>query len=277
MERELIRRRARSTGTEVVLVDRGDYDDGHRWETICADHGGVCSHETRKLAEQWLPHPDEWCEDCMHGEGTLSGEKPVTSNATEISEGAKVTLDYLRLTGTVQAEVFKHNMCGKADGFHYLGYEQLVLREGVIFKDPVPTTRKFRRTKMGDCFENALHAAMDDSDLTYCEGYAYSGLMPMHHAWVVDEDGEVHDPTWGTNERDHEASGYVGVAFDLSFACGVIHRREMYGMLDHGGVDLSEPLDIGVATVEIPNTVPVPDEYKKPHEAAVEMVKKSTA
>lgn len=75
--REITRRRARATGTVVVLVDRGrseGYGDW-RWETICADHGGVCSHETRALAEAWLSHPDEWCEDCMYGEGTLAGTR----------------------------------------------------------------------------------------------------------------------------------------------------------------------------------------------------------
>jgi len=68
--------RARTTGTLVQLVDRGpseEYGDW-RWETICVEHGGVCSHETRKLATEWMPHPDEWCEDCMYGEGTLAGK-----------------------------------------------------------------------------------------------------------------------------------------------------------------------------------------------------------
>lgn len=81
MTRTLIERRARATGTTVQLIDRGDGggSDGWgdwrdwRWETICVEHGRVCSHETRKLAEAWLSHPDEWCEDCMHGEGTLAG------------------------------------------------------------------------------------------------------------------------------------------------------------------------------------------------------------
>lgn len=75
--REILRRRARATGTVVALVDRGG-SDGYgdwRWETICVEHGGVCSHETRKLAEAWLSHPDEWCEDCMYGEGTLAGTR----------------------------------------------------------------------------------------------------------------------------------------------------------------------------------------------------------
>jgi hypothetical protein len=48
-----------------------DANPDQPWETICCDHGGVCSHETRKVAEAFLSHPDEWCEDCMYGEGTL--------------------------------------------------------------------------------------------------------------------------------------------------------------------------------------------------------------
>lgn len=38
---------------------------------------------TTRLAEAWLAHPDEWCEDCMHGEGTLAGDvyRPVVRGA----------------------------------------------------------------------------------------------------------------------------------------------------------------------------------------------------
>lgn len=72
----LIERRARATGTLVQLVYNFGADPEQPWETICVDHGGVCSHETRPLATSWLAHPDEWCEDCTHGEGTLAG-KPI--------------------------------------------------------------------------------------------------------------------------------------------------------------------------------------------------------
>lgn len=78
-EKILIERKARATKTIVQLVDRGkdDFED-QRWETICVDHGGVCSHNTRALATDWLSHPDEWCEDCMYGEDTLDGTKEIS-------------------------------------------------------------------------------------------------------------------------------------------------------------------------------------------------------
>ncbi len=67
-ETVLIERRNRATGTIVQLVYAESADPDQPWETICVDHGGVCSHETRTLAESWLSHPDEWCEvGCMPG------------------------------------------------------------------------------------------------------------------------------------------------------------------------------------------------------------------
>lgn len=74
MERLISRSRSRQTGTVVLLVDRGSDDDGGgRWETVCDEHGGVCSHETRALAQSFVPVPAEWCEDCTFGPGTLDG------------------------------------------------------------------------------------------------------------------------------------------------------------------------------------------------------------
>jgi hypothetical protein len=70
-----LERRARATGTMVALSYSPSADEAQPWETICLDHGGVCCHETRAVAMGWLAHPDEWCEDCMYGEGTLSGER----------------------------------------------------------------------------------------------------------------------------------------------------------------------------------------------------------
>lgn len=63
------RRRARSTGTHVVLASPGleaCVEEG--WLTICEEHACVCSHETRELAEQWRAHPEDWCEVCLGNE-----------------------------------------------------------------------------------------------------------------------------------------------------------------------------------------------------------------
>lgn len=62
-------RRARATGTTVLVIDNRDgsfdADDDLGWFTLCEPHGNFCSHPTRKLAEEWAPHPDEWCPTCQ--------------------------------------------------------------------------------------------------------------------------------------------------------------------------------------------------------------------
>jgi hypothetical protein len=68
-------RKARATRTVIDVVFSPTSDPDQPWETICTKHGGVCSHRTRALALAWAAHPDEWCEDCMYGPGTLDGTR----------------------------------------------------------------------------------------------------------------------------------------------------------------------------------------------------------
>lgn len=65
-------RRNRQTGTVVQVWDRGVDEPDQRWETICVDHGGVCSHDTRALAMGWAAEPLMWCEDCQKAESGLT-------------------------------------------------------------------------------------------------------------------------------------------------------------------------------------------------------------
>ena len=58
----MTRRKNRETGTHVI-VQRAD--DGYGWETICDEHGTVCVHDTRKLADYMAASPLTWCELCM--------------------------------------------------------------------------------------------------------------------------------------------------------------------------------------------------------------------
>lgn len=56
---------ARQTGLPVT-VKRADTDDDPegRWETVCDEHGFVCSHATRRLAVLFSASPKDWCEVC---------------------------------------------------------------------------------------------------------------------------------------------------------------------------------------------------------------------
>jgi hypothetical protein len=59
-------RKCRETGTVVALASPGvELNESEGWVTICVDHGGVVTHATRKLAEEWLSHPATWCPTCQ--------------------------------------------------------------------------------------------------------------------------------------------------------------------------------------------------------------------
>lgn len=63
-----------------------------------------------------------------------------------------------------------------------------------------------------ECFKNATHVMLNRTDLFYVEGYAMNVVdlpIPIEHAWLVDGDGTVIDPTW-PHAGDHV---YYGVAF----------------------------------------------------------------
>jgi len=57
----------KETGTVSVLYEANEAGldpAGGRWATVCEDHGAICNHPTRRLADRHLPYPDGWCEDC---------------------------------------------------------------------------------------------------------------------------------------------------------------------------------------------------------------------
>jgi hypothetical protein len=78
------------------------------------------------------------------------------------------------------------------------------------------------------CYRNAFLYADEHEGMTYVEGYAQpDGLIPISHAWCVDSEGVIHDPTW-----DHGVH-YFGVPFDLMFVQGVIFRTGHYSVFEH--------------------------------------------
>jgi hypothetical protein len=45
-----------------------DIDPESRWVTVCEEHGSILAHPSLRLAHEWLPRPEEWCEDCRGGD-----------------------------------------------------------------------------------------------------------------------------------------------------------------------------------------------------------------
>jgi len=109
-------------------------------------------------------------------------------------------------------------------GWPYLCVEDFVLRNGRYMGNMSPLPNGVRRGSLGNCFKNAFELALE-KNWTYCEGYAVA-VIPISHAWVLDDKGNVIDPTW------KEGTDYFGVEIPLSYATKTILRREAYGVID---------------------------------------------
>ena len=100
---------------------------------------------------------------------------------------------------------------------------------------PLPSDIKMGTPK--ECYSNATHLILRHPELSYCEGIAYPGDLPSSlgflHAWAVDKDGKVVDPTF----REPEKAKYFGVKYDNDKYLKHIQKTETYGVL--GGSDKS--------------------------------------
>jgi len=63
-------------------------------------------------------------------------------------------------------------------------------------KDFVTCALRGTRARYKECFGNSQQLAIASDRFTYREGYAYSGLVPMLHAWVLLDNQHVIDVTW---------------------------------------------------------------------------------
>lgn len=75
------------------------------------------------------------------------------------------------------------------------------------------------RGEIRQCFYNSLMAASAWPDrLVYCEGIAFSGFLPVNHAWVLDlETGLAWDPTWSEARLGPrmQSACYLGIPLRL--------------------------------------------------------------
>jgi hypothetical protein len=76
------------------------------------------------------------------------------------------------------------------------------------------------------CFKTSALLAIKHDNLRYVEGFATS-VIPMPHAWLVDSDGNVIDPTWDKTYGDD----YFGVEIPTQTLLKVILKTDQYGVL----------------------------------------------
>lgn len=97
------------------------------------------------------------------------------------------------------------------------------------------------------CFQNAFQTAVySDGQFTYCEGWAYTpGLIACQHAWVIDAEGRVVDPTW------HDSGDFCSFCIGEKTKCAEICEEceEDSEFCPH---TLDELMEIGTYSEEIP-------------------------
>jgi hypothetical protein len=107
------------------------------------------------------------------------------------------------------------------------GYPRMLLALGHSFTaQALPPT--VERGTVGQCFANAGLLAVDNPELTYVEGLADCGFLPTAHAWCVDREGRVIDPTW----RDCATAAYFGIAVSADALQEHLQSTGYWGLFD---------------------------------------------
>lgn len=113
----------------------------------------------------------------------------------------------------------------------YCCFEEFVLEHGKRYE----VMNKPKWVKKGiikECFKNSFDAVLiNPTELTYCEGYA-TGVIPVHHAWLVYKD-KVIDPTWHGRNIINKNTEYFGVEFNWNYVRKVALETGYYGVLDN--------------------------------------------
>lgn len=104
-----------------------------------------------------------------------------------------------------------------------------VLKNGRQFEPTLALPDGVEAKQPGMCFKNAAEMAIDSSEFIYCEGYGLS-IIPVLHAWCLDEDGRVIDPTWASFpfEKGRE---YFGIAIKTKYVIAHLLETERWGSL----------------------------------------------
>lgn len=138
------------------------------------------------------------------------------ANTNDIAGGV---VDYLE---TVNALMLAMTGRNRPADWCYNSMEDFLLRHGRFWTPrPLPSHIPQMTPKM--CFENSFKLASRRKSLRYVEGIAV-GVIPMHHAWCADEDGNVIDPTWASTQTEL-GDAYFGVAFDINTVRNIRHRE----------------------------------------------------
>lgn len=119
--------------------------------------------------------------------------------------------------------LIRANLRTKRADWKYSSFEELVLDCG---REMTKISEFNEKGLPKSCYWNCYQLASKLPLFTYCEGYALSNYieLPIAHAWLLNADGEVIDPTW-----EKEAAEYYGIAFQFQWIKALIKSRQDRG------------------------------------------------
>lgn len=105
----------------------------------------------------------------------------------------------------------------------YISIYDFILQNGLYFKiKPLP--KGIIQGKMKECYKNAALLSLEKPNYFYAEGIA-CGIIPVLHAWCVDKDKNVIDPTWSDGKE------YFGVIIKKGFLFKQVEKCG-FGLID---------------------------------------------
>jgi hypothetical protein len=119
----------------------------------------------------------------------------------------------------------------------FCGIEELILALGQ-FDTVQALPAGISRGRMKRCFQNAYHLMLEG--YVYVEGIAMTAtcLFPTFHAWCVDENGGVIDPTWP------DGVAYLGVHLRREFVLERVMKKGRYGVF--GNIEARDLYEYGL-------------------------------
>jgi hypothetical protein len=125
---------------------------------------------------------------------------------------------------------------------------KFLLDHGVEYRHG-PGSFTGRRAEPKACFQNATLLMLEQPDLTYVEGKVSVYGLPIDHAWCVDQNGLVIDPTLVGDSDLSRLGGYFGIPFERDYVLKACKTNKVYGLLDgfYARKTLPKLVELGLA------------------------------
>lgn len=139
--------------------------------------------------------------------------------------------NYISLEQKIKEQAHIYNQIyRKRDDLRFKSPQALVLEYGEPFLEKVESPFK---GQIKGCYQNCFDALLQYPNLEYCEGYAIDDELPIavSHAWLINPEGKVVDPTWTGKEYKHTV--YYGIIFNREYVNEMAQINKSYSILEN--------------------------------------------